>query len=240
MILLEARNLAHRYGAREVLKISGLQVHRGRIHAIMGPSGAGKSTLLRVLNLLESPSSGKLYYAGTDIPASGPERLSIQRRMAMVAQQPVLFNTTVEANVAYGLKVRGIRECRSRVAKALEWVGLADFGGRRAVTLSGGEAQRVAIARAAILEPEILFLDEPTANLDPSNVSLIEDLIRDVAERGTSVVLVTHNLFQARRLAHQATFLLGGQAVESGPARQVLERPREAQTLAFIEGKMVC
>jgi tungstate transport system ATP-binding protein len=160
--------------------------------------------------------------------------------MAMVAQQPVLFNTTVEANVAYGLKVRGIRGCRDRVAKALEWVGLADFRGRRALTLSGGEAQRVAIARAAILEPEILFLDEPTANLDPSNVALIEDLIRDVADRGASVVLVTHNLFQARRLGHQATFLLGGQAVESGSARQVLERPREAQTLAFIEGKMVC
>lgn len=240
MIILEARNLSHRYSSREILRVSGIQAHRGRIHAIMGPSGAGKTTLLRVLNLLETPSSGKLYYAGTEIPASGPERLGIQRRMAMVAQQPVLFNTTVLANVGYGLKVRGIRDARNRVEKALEWVGLADFDGRRALTLSGGEAQRVAIARAAVLEPEILFLDEPTANLDPSNVALIEDLIRDLAERGTSVVLVTHNLFQARRLAHQATFILGGQVVESGPARQILERPREAQTLAFIEGKMVC
>jgi len=237
----EVDGLTKRYGGREVLRIDRLVVPRGKIFGVMGPSGAGKSTLLRLLDLLEPATSGSVRFMGER--AEGERRrLSMRRRMAMVFQRPALFNASVYDNVAYGLRVRGIggSRARQRVVAALEAVGLAGLADRSARSLSGGEAQRIALARAMVVEPEALLLDEPTANLDPGNVALMEKLIHALnGEQGATIVIVTHNVFQARRLADEVLFLYQGRPVETGPARDVFSSPRDERTRAFIEGKMV-
>jgi tungstate transport system ATP-binding protein len=181
-----------------------------------------------------------------------PPPLAVRRRVTTVFQRPVLLNRSVTDNVAYGLRIRGQygrfaygrfanRPYRFSVQAVLERVGLADLARAPASTLSGGEVQRVALARALVIEPEVLLLDEPTANLDPANVKLIETVIRDLnAQQGTTIVLVTHNVFQARRLAHRVAFLLDGELVEVGPTAQIFESPADARTAAFVGGDMVC
>ncbi len=239
--VLTVDNVSKQFGPREVLRVERLSLAAGRIHGVMGPSGAGKSTLLRLLNLLERPTAGRILYRGRDVHAYRP-RLELQRRMAMVFQKPVLFDGTVYENVAYGLRVRGVRglEAAGKVDDALRRVGLEPLRRARALTLSGGEAQRVAMARALVLEPDVLLLDEPTSNLDPNNVALLEGLIRGASGgNGTAVVLVTHNVFQAQRLADQVVFLYEGQVVEEGLAAQVFEAPGDERTRAFIRGEMV-
>ncbi|MBE0466086.1 MAG: phosphate ABC transporter ATP-binding protein [Candidatus Desulforudis sp.] len=233
--------LAKTYGAREVLRVEELSFPAGLIHGLMGPSGAGKSTLLRLLNLLETPTAGRILYRGLDVGRYG-SRLELRRRMAMVFQKPVLFDGTVFDNVAYGLKVRGLRNpvVREKVTDTLRAVGLEYLEKAQARTLSGGEAQRVALARALVIEPDVLLLDEPTSNLDPHNVALLEDLIRGTnGGRGSTVILVTHNVFQAERLTDRVVFMCDGRVVEEGPTAEVFTSPREERTRAFIRGDMV-
>lgn len=228
------------YGAREVCRIDSLEIRRGEILGIMGPSGAGKSTLLRLLNFLEPPTSGSITFKGQALNGSTRPPLALRRKVAMVFQEPVLLSTTVEGNVAYGLSIRGEREIKRRVSEAIKLVGLEQLTHAQARTLSGGEAQRAALARAMVIEPEVLLLDEPTANLDPHNVALIEGLISAFnRERGTTIVLVTHNVFQARRLAHRALLLLEGRVIEVGDAAQVFTNPADPRTAAFIRGDMI-
>ncbi len=229
------------YGTREVLRVDRLSLTGGQVHGVMGPSGAGKSTLLRLLNMLETPTAGRILYRGRDVNRHRP-RLELQRRMATVFQKPVLFDGTVYDNVAYGLRVRGVRgpEIRKKVTDTLRAVGLEQLEKERVRTLSGGEAQRVALARALVLEPDVLLLDEPTSNLDPQNVALFEELIRSASSRrGTTVILVTHNVFQARRLADTVVFVHEGRVVEDGPAAGVFRSPRDERTKAFIHGEMI-
>jgi len=146
----------------------------------------------------------------------------------------------VWANAYYGLRLRGQRDSRSQVETALAQVGLSALARQRARTLSGGEAQRVALARALVLEPDVLLLDEPTANLDPYNVGLIEDIVRTLnRERGTSIVLVTHNVFQAKRLAHRVALFLEGQIVEIADVDTFFQSPGDPRTAAFVRGEMV-
>jgi tungstate transport system ATP-binding protein len=238
----EAKKLRKEYGGRCVLEIEQLGLPAGKITGIMGPSGAGKSTLLRLLNLLEEPSGGEINLFAAPVPKNKDLLLGLRRRMVMVFQKPVLLDTSVFENVAFGLKARGIdrEEINGRVGKVLSRVGLAALARQRARTLSGGEAQRVALARAVVLQPEILFLDEPTANLDPANVELLEEIVMELnATQGTTVAVVTHNLFQARRLAEEVLFLCQGELVEAGPTRQIFNSPRDQRTAAFIEGRMV-
>ena len=237
--LLQAENLRRRFGPRLVLAVDRLEFAPGTVYAVIGPSGAGKTTLLRILALLDTPSEGRLLFQGSEIPAGGKARLAVQRRITLVSQHTLLFENTVAANVAYGLKVRGRRPAPGQIEAALAQVHLSGFGQRRAHSLSGGEQQRVALARAAILTPDLLLLDEPTANLDPANVAVSEEQILRLAEQGSSVVIVTHNLFQARRLARHVLFLHEGTLVETGPAVQVFERPADPRTRAFLEGRMV-
>lgn len=237
--VLEAEGLRQRYGQRQVLAVDHLAVHSGSITAVIGPSGAGKSTLLRILALLQRPSEGRLRMSGSPVPAAGKERLAMQRRMTLVGQQTLLFDTTVAANVGYGLRMRGLTPTVDQLEQALAQVSMQGFLHQRARSLSGGEAQRVAMARAAILEPDVLLLDEPTANLDPANVATCEQVVTELARRGTAVVIVTHNLFQARRLAHSVLYIHGGELLESGTATQVFERPSDPRTKAFLEGRMV-
>ncbi|MBO8129707.1 MAG: ATP-binding cassette domain-containing protein [Peptococcaceae bacterium] len=209
----------------------------------MGPSGAGKTTLLRFLSLLDLPTEGLLAIDGQDVRTLDCRaRLRLRRRMTMVFQKPILFNTSVFENVAYGLRIRGIsgNKLRRAVSDALAWVGLRDLAGRNARTLSGGEAQRIALARAAVLETDVLLLDEATANLDPANVALMEDLILKLnRQKGVTIIMVTHNVFQTKRLADEVVFMWEGKVVETGPAAAVFSNPRDERTRAFIEGRAI-
>ncbi|MDX1663426.1 MAG: phosphate ABC transporter ATP-binding protein [Candidatus Promineifilaceae bacterium] len=232
------RNLQQAYDGRTVLAVDHLTIYRGEILALVGPSGAGKSTLLRLLNFLERPAAGEMQFDGMAI--AFPPPLATLRRVTTVFQEPRLLNRTVAANVAFGLRVRGRAPASAAVERWLVRLGLAGLGGRKVRSLSAGEAQRVALARALAIRPDVLLLDEPTSNLDPYNVGLIEDVIRDANENeGTSVVLVTHDIFQARRLAHRTGLLLSGRLVEVGETEPFFERPARAETAAFLRGELV-
>ena len=215
---LELRNVTHRYDGKMVLDIPRLSIERGKIYGVVGPNGSGKTTLLSIMNLLMPPTSGQLFFEGEPIQYEGGSRLEIQRSMAMTLQIPYLFNTTVEGNIAYGLRARGIPR-KNRVASiegALQQVGLRGFAKRRARELSGGETQLMAIARALVIDPKILFLDEPTANVDVGHIQQLEEVIAVVnRDRGTTIVLTTHNLPQAYRFAHHVFPLFEGRLVAS-------------------------
>jgi tungstate transport system ATP-binding protein len=234
------RDISKAYNDRTVLQVDRLEVRQGEVFALVGPSGAGKSTLLRLLNFLERPTSGSIRFLNTEF---GPDRsmpLKLRRRVTTVFQRPVLLNRSVWSNVTYGLRLRGQRNSAHQVELALEQVGLSDLMRQQARTLSGGEAQRVALARAMVLQPDVLLLDEPTANLDPYNVGLIEDIVQTLnREQGTTLVLVTHNVFQAKRLAHRVGLLLEGQIVEISEVETFFESPRDPRTAAFVRGEMV-
>ncbi len=234
--LYRLEGLAQEYEGRRVLHIDRLEVLRGEVLGLVGPSGAGKSTLLRLLNFLETPTAGSLEFDGQRIVGSAPLRLV--RRVTTVFQRPMLLNRPVRDNVAYGLRLRGL-PADGRVDAALERVGLTALARAAAHKLSGGEMQRVALARALVLAPDVLLLDEPTANLDPYNVGLIEAIVREQnAQHGTTVVMVTHNVFQAQRLATRAGLLLEGRLVELAPAAQFFGAPNDPRTRAFLSGEL--
>ena len=233
-------NLQKDYGPRVVLSIDSLEVRRGEILAIVGPSGAGKSTLLRLLNFLEFPTKGWIEFDGLRFDVGNDIPLEMRRRVTTVFQRPMLLDRSVWENVAYGLRLRGEKNSRQAIQAALEQVGLEAMSNQRARRLSGGEAQRVALARAIVLHPDVLLLDEPTANLDPYNVGLIENIIRQAnQQQKVTGVIVTHNVFQAHRLAHRVAFLLNGKLVEAGDVAQFFQSPRDERTRAFIHGEMV-
>lgn len=228
------------YRGRAILDGVSLEIRRGEVFAIVGPSGAGKTTTLRLLDLLEDVGGGRIMYDGRSISFATEQALAQRRRMAMIMQNPVAFQASAFDNVAYGLWLRGYddAEIRARVFRALEFVGLLDAAKARADRMSGGEQQRIAFARAAVLNPEILFLDEFTANLDPANVrSLEEATLRHRDETGCTVVIVTHNLLQAKRLADRVGLLLGGRFVEVAPARTFFEDPATPEARAFVSGE---
>jgi tungstate transport system ATP-binding protein len=232
------RGITRRYGAREVLNVAELDIERGQVLCLVGPSGAGKSTLLRILGFLEEPSAGELIYNGTAV--HGEPSLEMRRRVTMVFQRPILLHGTVTYNVNYGLRLRRQGVDAGITRAALQQVGLTHLEHAHAHTLSGGEMQRVALARAIVLQPDVLLLDEPTASLDPYNVSLIESIITDLNRtRGTTIVLVTQNVFQARRLAQRALLLLGGRDVELAPSERFFQSPSDPRTAAFVRGEMV-
>jgi tungstate transport system ATP-binding protein len=233
-------DVVKQYGDRVVLQVQSLEVRRGEILGVVGPSGAGKSTLLRLLNFLEPPTSGRIRFLGSEFTSDRAPPLAMRRRVTTVFQRPILLNRNVVSNVAFGLRLRGLRSSTELVDETLEKVGLAGLARQGARTLSGGEAQRVALARAIVLRPDVLLLDEPTANLDPFNVGLIEEIVRTVnREQGTTVVLVTHNVFQARRLAHRVALMLEGQVAETDDVGRFFESPRDPRTSAFVRGEMV-
>jgi tungstate transport system ATP-binding protein len=243
--LYELHHLTKVYSGRTVLYIEQLEIYAGEILALVGPSGAGKSTLLRHLNFLEQPTAGHLIFTpnstGHILNGTVPD-LPIRRKVTTVFQKPVLLNRSVSANVAYGLKLRGWhnKAIQAVVATALERVGLRHLADAPARILSGGEAQRVALARAMVIEPLVLLLDEPTANLDPYNVKLIEEIIAEVNQnRHTTVVLVTHNVFQAKRLAHRTALLLDSRLIEIADTLTFFNTPQDPRTAAFVRGDMV-
>ena len=218
--ILRVENLKKYYDDRLALEIPHLEFEEGKIYALVGPNGAGKTTLLRLLNLLELPTEGKLYFDEEEMSGSSSNTLNARRQMTLVMQSPILFRTSVYRNVAYGLSVRAVdKKAKDKaVSAALEMVGLSGFEHRRARRLSAGEAQRTALARALVLKPRILFLDEPTANVDRRNVQVFESLTRKAnAEQGMTVVLTTHDLSQAYRLTDRVISLLDGKLIDSSP-----------------------
>lgn len=235
--LMEVRGLVREYGGRRVVSIDSLDLHAGELLALVGPNGAGKSTLLRLLNFLEPPSSGEILWKGT--PVGWPPPLELRRKITTVFQDPLLLHTTVRENVGYGLRLRGVIDPH-RIDEALARFELTELARAPARGLSGGEAQRVALARALILGPELLLLDEPTANLDPYAAGRLEAIIRTVrAERSTTLVLVSQDLFQARRLADRVGLLLAGRVVEIAERDAFFTRPADPRTAAFLKGEFI-
>jgi len=237
MSLIEVVSLSHSYGAREVLKGLNLSIGRGEVFALIGPTGSGKTTLLRLIDLLEVPSSGEIYFDGKCIPKSGKQRLEIRRRMSFIHQKPQVFNLSVYDNVACGLRWRGERKNRvaEKVDHILEMVGLEGYNNRDARTLSGGEAQRVALARALILEPELLLLDEPTANLDPVSTAKIEQLISYIAgQHDTTTIMATHDMSQGQQIAGRIGVLLEGRLVQTGSAHDIFRSPKNEEVANFV------
>jgi tungstate transport system ATP-binding protein len=232
----ELDGVRHQYGARTVLNIPRLEVRRGETLGIIGPSGAGKSTLLRLLQGLERPAEGTISVDGSPMPYPVP--LALARRITTVFQRPLMLDRTVRDNVVFGLQVRGRRD-REKAGPLLERLGLAHLANAPARKLSGGEVQRVALARAMAVEPDVLLLDEPAANLDPANVARVEAFIRDTQARGTTIVLVTHNTHEARRLADRTLLMIEGTVVETGLSAAFFESPAEARTRAFLAGELV-
>jgi tungstate transport system ATP-binding protein len=238
--LYQIAALTKEYAGQRVLEVEQLEIRRGEILALVGPSGSGKSTLLRLLNFLESPSSGEIEFAGARFVSGQEMPLALRRRVTTVFQRPMLLNCSVCDNVNFGLRLRGLQDTRQAVQEVLKEVGLEQLARQRARTLSGGEAQRVALARAMVLQPDVLLLDEPTANLDPYNVGLIESITRRLnQEQHTTLVLVTHNVFQAHRLAERVVFLLEGKIIEIAETERFFKSPQDARTRSFVNGEMV-
>ncbi len=224
-------------GEKTVLDGITLEIGRGESFGLIGPSGGGKSSLLRILDLLVLPSRGRLWIGESEVAGRSRDAFGLRRRMAMVFQRPAAFRMDVFGNVAYGLALRGVsmHERRRRVAEALDLVGLGGFEDRRASTLSGGELQRISIARCLVTNPEVLFLDEPTANLDPLSTSVIEDVIAGLRrDQGITVVMATHNLEQGQRLCDRLAVISGGRLVQIGTPLEIFYRPTSFDVAQFV------
>ena len=203
------------YGSIVALDVEELTIAEGRLYTLTGANGAGKSTLLSLLAFLAPPTSGEIFYAGVRVDWNHGSVEEYRRKVTLLHQSPYLFGGSVHDNVAFGLKVRGIpgEERRRIVDRALERVGLQGFRDRKARELSGGEAQRVAMARALVLNPEVLLLDEPLANIDRETAGLLESVIASLPARGTTVVMTTHDPDHPGRLNGESIHLEGGRHV---------------------------
>jgi tungstate transport system ATP-binding protein len=222
MLLAELTNLTQCFGSKTVLENVTLQIQEGEILALLGPNGSGKTTLLRVLAFLLKPSSGEIKFQGEMVTDKNSERMRLQS--TLVFQRTVLFSSSVFNNVAYGLKTRKIPKTviDEEVRKTLKLVKLEGFEKRQAKKLSGGEQQRLALARALILRTKLLLLDEPTANLDPKNASILEEVISTAnRELKTTIVMATHNMFQAKTLPHRIALIDNGRITEVGTPTQI-------------------
>jgi tungstate transport system ATP-binding protein len=215
-------NVTKTFDQNTVLDNINLAINKGEILALLGPNGSGKTTLLKILAFLEKPTKGEVYFDDAKVT----EKNMNQKRLesTLVFQKTILFSSTVYDNVAYGLKVRKVPKSKIAVdvAKALKLVKLEGFEKRQAKKLSGGEQQRVALARALVLNTRLLLLDEPTANLDPKNVLIIEEIIADAnRELGTTIVIATHNMFQARKLPSRIALINDGKISEIGASTEI-------------------
>jgi tungstate transport system ATP-binding protein len=235
--VIDAANLSKSYGEKEILREISFSIRDKEIFGIIGPSGSGKSTLLRLLDLIEMPTEGTLSILGEDA-LSHESRFNLRRRMGMLSQKPIIFNRTVYENIALGLRFRkaGRATIDERVREALREIGLADYARRSARTLSGGEAQRVALARAIVTDPEILFLDEPTANLDPNSVEKIEEAILHLNRNaGTTVIVSTHDMLQGQRLAGRIGVIMDGRLPQIGTTMEIFHRPATRKLAHFVQ-----
>jgi tungstate transport system ATP-binding protein len=234
--IIEIRNLEVERGGITILNIPSLFVQEGEILALIGPNGAGKTTLLQALSYLIKPSQGKIYFKGKEVNSTHPV-FEYRRKLAMVFQEPLLFDTTVFNNVASGLKIRGMgkSEIRDRVIEQLDRFGISHLSQRSSKTLSGGEAQRTSLARAFALQPEILFLDEPFASLDPpTRESLIEDLEQILFQTRTATIFATHDRLEALNLSDRVAVMNSGTILQIGAPDEVMNHPAGEFVASFV------
>jgi tungstate transport system ATP-binding protein len=231
---LELDNLAFEAVGKRLIDGISLTLGGGPRTIILGPNGAGKSLLLRLCHGLLQPTAGAIRWRGPAAVGNG-------RRQAMVFQHPVMLRRSAAANIDYALKLKGIPRTlrRARVREVLDDTGLSGLAQRQARTLSIGEQQRLALARAWAAAPEVMFLDEPTANLDPAATRAIEEVIAAIDLTGTKIIMTTHDLGQARRLADEIVFLHRGRLLEQRPAADFFAKPRTPEATAFIEGRLL-
>ena len=231
---LAVTDLGYRVDGRELLAGVSFVVKAGSFNIILGPNGAGKSLLLRLCHGLLRPHAGEVTWGDMS-----PDEARLWH--AMVFQRPVMLRRPVAANVTYALRLRGVSraQCRQRVREALQATNLLQLARAPATRLSGGEQQRLALARAWALQPEVLLLDEPCANLDPRSTLDIETLLRALHARGTTVVMSTHDLAQARRLGERVLFLNRGRLVEDAGAENFFARPQSPDARVFLDGKLL-
>jgi tungstate transport system ATP-binding protein len=246
--ILETRGLRVNRGGSLLLDIASLIIEQGETLCLIGPNGAGKSTLLMALSFLIKPSQGDIIFKGETIIGKDCDVLEYRRKLAVVFQEPLLFNTTVFNNAASGLKIRGVNgaDIRHAVEEQLERFGIGHLRDRSARTLSGGEAQRTSLARAFAIHPEILFLDEPFAALDPpTRESIIVDLKRALGETKTTTVMATHDRMEALRLSDRIAVMNGGRIAQIGHSADIMNRPADEFVASFVgtetilEGKVI-
>jgi tungstate transport system ATP-binding protein len=230
---LSLREVCFAAGGRSLIKGVTAEIPAGPATIILGANGAGKSVLMRLMHGLLRPTSGEIAWRG-----QGEER--VRRGQAMVFQRPVLLRRSALANILYALELARVPPAgrEAQALDALREVGLADVAHRPARVLSGGEQQRLALARAWALHPEVLFLDEPTANLDPGAAREIENVIKAFDASGTKIVMSTHNLGQARRLGDEVLFIHQGRLAERAPVERFFRQPTSVEAAAFIKGEL--
>ena len=235
--ILEIRHLSKTFGSNPVLKDIDFDVYHGDVISIIGPSGSGKSTLLRCINLLERPTAGSIRYLGSDMTSKGNDVYSYRAKVSMVFQSFNLFdNLTVLENCTLGqIKVlhRTKEQAKQYALQFLSRVGMAPYCNARPRQLSGGQKQRVAIARALALDPEVILFDEPTSALDPEMVAEVLDVMRSLAEDGTTMLVVTHEMLFARSVSSRVIFMNEGIIQEEGSPSQIFGAPLNPATASF-------
>lgn len=228
---IEFEAVSYSAGETAILDRVSLALAPGRPTALIGPNGSGKTTLLRLAMGLLEPSSGRITWGGR---GAGPPI-----RRAFVFQKPAMLRRSTAANVAFALKAAGRAADSVTIDRLLDQVGLGAHAGRPARRMSGGEQQRLALARALARNPEVLFLDEPTASLDPAGTKAVEEIVAGVAGTGVKVIFATHDLGQARRLASDVVFLVGGRIAEHASVATFFSSPATPQAAAFVRGDLV-
>ena len=236
---LQLKNLSKTYGDKTVLDVESCDIPSGAITGIIGPNGAGKTTLMHIIAGLDKPNTGEVLYEqeNGEFTASVPTEV-----VTMLFQSPYMLHTSVEKNIAYPLKLRKVEKdtIDRRVANLLREFDLEDLAKNKAWRLSGGETQKVALARAIALRPKLLLLDEPTSNIDNIYVATIEEaLIKERDKFQTTMVFISHNLIQIRRVCDHVIFMEKGQILEQGTAHQLLHEPRNERTKAFVAGELL-
>jgi tungstate transport system ATP-binding protein len=233
-------DISKSYNGTDALTASSALITTDSINVVIGPNGSGKSTLLRIASLIEPPDSGTIEYKDSSVTLR--KNRDLKRKIAVVLPGNSLFNDTVFHNVSYGLRIRKMRkqETKEKVRSILDLFQLNDKIKSHARDLSSGEAQRVALARALVIEPDYLFLDEPTASIDPVNAEMIESVITKImTSRKITIMMVTHNMFQARRLAQKVIFMYRGKVIEEGSTKEIFSSPTHEMTKRFVTGTMV-
>ena len=237
-VILEVKDLHKSFGEQEVLKGISTEVNRGDVIAIIGPSGCGKSTFLRSLNLLETPTSGQILFEGTDLTDKSTDINVTRQKIGMVFQQFNLFaNMTIKANIMLAPVKLGVMtkdEASKKADELLTRIGLLDKADAYPAQLSGGQKQRVAIIRSLAMNPDVILFDEPTSALDPEITAGILKVLKDLAAEKMTMVIVTHEIDFARKVADRVIFMDGGVIVEQGSAEEVIGNPKNERTKAFL------
>ena len=237
-VILEVKDLHKSFGEQEVLKGISTEVNRGDVIAIIGPSGCGKSTFLRSLNLLETPTSGQILFEGTDLTDKSTDINVTRQKIGMVFQQFNLFaNMTIKANIMLAPVKLGVMtkdEASKKADELLTRIGLLDKADAYPAQLSGGQKQRVAIIRSLAMNPDVILFDEPTSALDPEITAGILKVLKDLAAEKMTMVIVTHEIDFARKVADRVIFMDGGVIVEQGSAEEVIGNPQNERTKAFL------